>query len=303
MAKLKAPLLSLDARGSIADELSYTRRRHVNIAEKKPVLPYFLTLPTQYQRWLFQDYAYLWTKQSDATKLIYERKGRPLHLTGTQYWMKVMLSTRPDVAGMWHLDTTIGTKTPDSSKNNNPGTLFFCTLQSGIIYRAYLFNGTSSFISMTYNLNLEPNSKTLEAFCYPTHTTGVRPIAGTFNYKTAPNAKGYCLDFSSTTLRGRVANAGGAVIDVAKSGVALNIWHHVMLVHNYVSSKLYLYLDGTLVNTADIVGYTPYTAPFRIGRTYDGGYFKGKIDEVIVYNRPLDSTDAKRHSERSYPSN
>ena len=47
---------------------------------------------------------------------------------------------------------------------------------------------------------------------------------------------------------------------------------------------------------------TTTTEQLYFGNAFNRLYFlEGLIDNVILYNRILDSTEAKRHSERRYP--
>ncbi|GAJ14702.1 unnamed protein product, partial [marine sediment metagenome] len=50
MAKLKKPLLSLGARGTIADTLTFQKRQGIDLVKRKPVPSQPRTLPQMYQR-------------------------------------------------------------------------------------------------------------------------------------------------------------------------------------------------------------------------------------------------------------
>jgi len=71
------------------------------------------------------------------------------------------------------------------------------------------------------------------------------------------------------------------------AAVPLNAWTHVAL--TYDGAALRLYVNGTQVSTTDLAGpMASSTNPLRIGgNSVWGEYFKGLIDEVRIYNRPL----------------
>jgi len=74
-------------------------------------------------------------------------------------------------------------------------------------------------------------------------------------------------------------------------------WHFVLAVYNGREGNLKLYLDGTLVRTTSgISGNFQYNGnPFVIGARETSGvrdrWFKGKIDEVLIFNRSLSSEE------------
>ncbi len=73
-----------------------------------------------------------------------------------------------------------------------------------------------------------------------------------------------------------------------------NAWHHIAGVGD--GTTMYLYLDGVQVDTRAFTPAPDYGAsiyPFNIGAMVSGtgNYFKGLIDEVVVYNRALSAAE------------
>lgn len=165
MAKVKNPLLSLGARGKLGD-ITYLRRRHTDIAEKTPVLPYFLTLPAQYQRWLYQDYAYLWRQQDEATRKAYAAGGLRFHLTGFQYWMKYHLTNLPDLAAWWTLDEKSGATAHDRSRNANHGTILGASPTGGLIDGALRFDGLNDLVQIPSSPSLIQGTKSFTILAF-----------------------------------------------------------------------------------------------------------------------------------------
>jgi len=92
----------------------------------------------------------------------------------------------------------------------------------------------------------------------------------------------------------------------------LNTWYHIVAVQD--GNLLYLYLNGRLMNTFDMktnigVGYlgkgegNRYYSYHTIGKYTDGGYFfNGIIDEVRIYNQPLNAEIIQKHYQGDYSS-
>lgn len=97
MAKAKAPLHSLGARGGLGDVLSFARRMKLNIVEKKPV-PYDAKSPAQLTwRHMFNKVVALWHGLSAAEKQAWESLARPLHMTGYDYFISQSLRPNPGI--------------------------------------------------------------------------------------------------------------------------------------------------------------------------------------------------------------
>ena len=79
-------------------------------------------------------------------------------------------------------------------------------------------------------------------------------------------------------------------------------WHHVVGTYDASSGEARMYFDGTEVNNlpnsgASPVAVTPFTntRPLRLGRAWGGGsatrHFRGGVDELAIYDRPLTETE------------
>lgn len=95
MTKLKNPLLSLGAVGRLAKDLVFTRRRKVDILEKKPV-PYDAKSLAQLSwRHMYQKAVALWRALAAAEKQEWESLARPKHMTGFAYFISLALKPNP----------------------------------------------------------------------------------------------------------------------------------------------------------------------------------------------------------------
>ena len=301
MSKTKTPVLSLEARGSISDSLTFAKRRGVNIVEKKPIPAYRQTLPQMYQRWLYEDYAYLWRQQSAATKQEYASAGVRHHLTGFQYWMKYQLTNLPDIAGWWKLDDNLGATCIDSSRNQNTGTIIGASPATGLIDGCLDFDGINDYVNCGDSPSLRPTTAiTILAFIRPRSWGNDGTIIRKGKFAIART--GYNLDIdNSTDFRFLLYNAKLVTFPVA--GYSLDTW--IALAATWeTNTPLNLYINADLkVSSAPWAGpIANDNQPCIIGREgLTDDEFDGLIDHVIIYNRTLDQTEITRHSLRRYP--
>lgn len=301
MGLLKSPLLSLDARGTIGDTLTLQKRGQATIIRRKPTPAYRYTLPQAYQRWLYEDYAYLWRQQSVATKQRYATAGSRHHLTGFQYWMKVMLLTMPDIVGWWRLDEKAGAIAYDSSQNNNNGTIIGVSPATGLINGGYFFDGVNDKIVCP-----NPPSAaliTLESCIYPTAYPFVEH--GIFFKGLAPPAtRAYSLKLTNTgniifyCYTGALQN----VVTIT-APISLNNWYHVLATYDGVNhSQIFVNDTLELNDFGTIAGpIVDLSTVFSLGAIWTGDWFKGYQDNSLIFNRVLDRTEITRHSKRRYP--
>ncbi len=97
MVKLRNPLLSLDARGTISSAITFVRRRGQHIAERKPIPKDAETSEQLSWRTMFQLCRDLWHTLSPAEKQNWNSAAGPHHLTGYQWYMSQCLRPNPGV--------------------------------------------------------------------------------------------------------------------------------------------------------------------------------------------------------------
>ena len=301
MAKTKTPFFSMDAHGTLAGSITAQKRDNSTLVRAKPLPAYRYTLLQAYRRWLYFDYAYLWTKQSAATRATYRSYGVRHHLTGFQYWMKYNLTHLPDIAGWWKLDERIGAIAHDSSKNANHGVILGATPVDGIIDGAYSFDGINDVITIPTKPSLDLTSAlTLEVFIKRTGTQTIQPIV-TKGTQFGVTSNYYLLIYLNTRLFFDFW-AGGVRYTLESIGNIVGSGEPRHIVGVYDGNKQLIYSDGYLNNSIVRGALTLNTVPedLRIGRE-NTSWYKSIADNVILYNRALDPTEILRHSERRYP--
>lgn len=179
-----------------------------------------------------------------------------------------------------------GSDADDDSGNGHDGDIEGADWTSqGKYGDALSFNGTSDWVTIDSSplLNLI-TGMTLEAWVYPTTTTGVRDIL----IKEGASSEIYNLYARNWQGLPEVnAAIGGANQTANGSALPANTWTHVA--GTYDGSVLRLFINGAQVDTTPIAGTIATSGgPLRIGgNSLWGEFFQGRIDEVRIYNRAL----------------
>jgi Concanavalin A-like lectin/glucanases superfamily len=132
--------------------------------------------------------------------------------------------------------------------------------------------------------------------------TGVRSITGrflAFALGDATRTSGGEIGIGGTSFgTGRLFfSSGSANAVVGNSEIIPKTWHHLALVHE--RDRIVVYLDSKpeLENANPDVQerMKRFDTLFIGGRENDVASFEGKIDEVALFNRPLDAQEIARH--------
>lgn len=301
MAKLKAGLLSLGARGTIGDAVTFQERGQVNFARTKPIPQYRRSLAQNYQRWDYEDAIFFWKSLSDVQKAEYRTLGSKLGLTAFAYVIRLYLRTLPDLAGRWRLDEGSGAVAYDSSKQGNNGAIIGASPDTGVIDGAYRFDGINDLVSIAHSSSLSPiTGLTIELFLKSEVGTTDRILSkACFPAWIAPHAQ-YELLILPTEYR--FCGAINGVYRHTKGGTPTTAKIH--LAGTYDGTWMRLYQNGLAVgipsNWPGSLG--SYPQPLTFGASLPiASYLQCLEDHVTIYNRPLDPAQILNHSERRYP--
>lgn len=199
----------------------------------------------------------------------------------------------------WRFGESSGTSVLDQ-KTAYPGTYtnnpFLA--QTGAITNdpdtAVSFNGTSSYASVPYNVNLNSIPFSVEAWAYPTGGTDYRTVVGSRDYPY-----GWIIYAQSASAGNNWSfwvNQGTNMLAVNGPQVALNTWTHIVATFDGTTATLYV--NGQLAGSGSSSSYTPNTRnALTIGKGQPGQnfYFPGKIDEVSLYASALSPTQIASH--------
>jgi len=194
------------------------------------------------------------------------------------------------LVGYWTFNGTDLTTTTatDKSGNGYNGTLQSSpTPYSGKVGQALSFSG-ANYVSTT--LDTQPSAMantSWSAWVRPTRLNyGVRQAI----FETDDGGYDRGLEIEANTSNFAIATGSSFWQPVAAD---LNAWQHVTVV--YTPTSIYFYKNGVQY----IYGLSPSgqstTLKFNIGNSPNySEYFQGQIDEVMVYNRALNSTEINK---------
>jgi hypothetical protein len=155
-------------------------------------------------------------------------------------------------------------------------------------YYSNYFDGTGDFLSngSATGINVGTGNFTVEAWVYLNSNSN---YSGVFSSWYSTNtSNGILLGFLNTgVLYAAVGNAmgGSAPVEITGSTVTTGFWHHVALVRNGTSHRLYL--NGVNVATTTATAKSVDTTVFHIGKYYvdaNNYYINGNISNLRFTN-------------------
>jgi hypothetical protein len=187
-------------------------------------------------------------------------------------------------------DEGTGSATQDVSGNGLTGTI------SGAIWTtqgrfgpALTFDGVNDWVTVADAAPLDlTTALTLEAWVYPTASGGGAWRNVLIKEQAAGEVYNLYSKANTNVPAVYVAPEGGGALDArGKSAVPLNTWTH--LAATYDGTTLRLFVNGTQAATRALTGSLITSAgALRIGgNSLWGEFFKGRIDEIRIYNRAL----------------
>jgi hypothetical protein len=189
-------------------------------------------------------------------------------------------------------EETSGTAITDSSGRGNAGTLVGGTGRSaaGRIGRGLTFDGVNDYVNVPDANSLDlTTGMTLEAWVNP---TALGPIWRTLIIKESPGYFRYAL-YAHNGANGPSGHVftNSDLDAIASSALPLNTWTH--LATTYDGATVRLFVNGTQVATRAAPGaMAASTNALKIGgNAVWAEWFRGAIDEVRVYDRPLTAAE------------
>jgi chitodextrinase len=187
------------------------------------------------------------------------------------------------LVGYWNFDEGGGTIVNDSSGNGNTGTINGASWTGGKVGSGSLdFDGTN-YISVANTPSLQINGDiTMCAWVYP--TAGGQFIlakyASTYDYAMYLSSSRYPTVYS--------VNSG---YSSSPNTASLNQWSHLCI--SVSSTNITYYINGTAYTLGQTATITNNNKPLYIGSQSTGTFaaWKGKLDEVRIYNRALGPTE------------
>lgn len=190
----------------------------------------------------------------------------------------------------------------DESGNGNDGSINGATLTTdrfGNANSAYNFDGVNQFIEVSAN-KFKNNNYSFSIWANPDEI----PFLNNYSYPFSIGGSGgdQSLDLSNSANNATGWTFGGYLIGDSRvpfchQGYLPTVpaWFHIVGVRD--NNTMYLYVNGQLVMSENTGGYVPYygnNTKVTIGcRSSLVQFFKGKVDDIHLYNRPLNAAEVK----------
>jgi len=203
------------------------------------------------------------------------------------------------LVGAYNFEEASGTTVADASSQGNKGTIRGATrITTGRFGKALFFDGVNDWVTVNDAASLDLTTKmTLEAWVYPTED-----MSGwdTVLVKERSGGSVYYLYANSPTSQPGMGVFIGAYRNL-RGGTWLlrNTWTHLAATYDGTTERLYV--NGTQVAQRPQTGPIQVSSgPLRLGgNSVWGEFFKGRIDEVRIYNRALSATEIQTDKDTS----
>ena len=157
-------------------------------------------------------------------------------------------------------------------------------------------------VNVPYATDLSLNTFSVAVWANVSDIAGNRGIIGTrFNGDNT-----FDLKISATLIHGDIGNGTAWLNTAVDVPVALSIgeWYHICYVFDDPADTVEMYVNGLLAGKMTITG-TPLLMKsgqdLRIGTDYPTEPFRGSIDDVRIYNRPLSGAEVAGLADRTAP--
>lgn len=287
MARLKAPLLGMDASGPLGRDLTFSHVKGLAIAKRSPWHPDAKTLPQLYQRWRYYDAVQYWHSLTAVQQAAYHVLGRPYHQTGYQHLISLYLQNPLDQVLWLRLDTADPITAPDFSKKDNEGTLFGPSLVSGKIdhCRSFLLD---DYIEVADDPTLRFTKNTMT--CWVKLPTQIHTLTYHCMFaKSSTGARGFRF-YTHAVAAHRIYYLADSSIDARMAELLMapyyNTWIH--LAGTFDGARCRLFLNGELYKEAtEDDTWTPDALPLWTMGGAANRFVDGLIDDNRIYNRVL----------------
>jgi len=192
----------------------------------------------------------------------------------------------------------------DVSGNSNNSSLVNTDSQNYFSTNAgYIqFDGTDDFVSISSpnaNTRLQNNYQTVSFFVY---ITSVGPNAVAFLYAVGANANGVAIGWLADSVRFFISNSASNLNYPVNMTNALNTWMNITSIVDNINRTMTVYKNGSLVGTSSQwSAFTPPSSTVVIGNNSmtgnTGDRIKGRVANVLVYNRALTATEISQNYE------
>ena len=149
------------------------------------------------------------------------------------------------------------------------------------------------------NTRLQNNYQTLSFFVY---ITSIGPNGAAFLWNVGANPTGMFLYWATTDINIQIQTGGTYISYPVTVTNALNTWMNITYIINNVGRTMTAYKNGALVGTSSQWSiFTPPNSVVELGSNRAtgnaGDYIKGRVANVLVYNRALSAAEISQNYE------
>jgi len=205
-------------------------------------------------------------------------------------------NTDPSLVGWWKFDEGSGTVASDSSASANNGTLNGgAQWVAGRLGDALQFNGSDAYVRASH-IPLDNRSFTITMWINPVlsgsavvFSTGLTGADNTdMHFRLGGPSSG------DAPVRGIRMGFYNNDLDSPGGLIADNKWSHITFWYDYEHKNRRIYVNGVVKAEAAANPYLGTTGDTIIGYWPTGGqWFKGMIDDVRIFSRPLTTAEVK----------
>jgi glycerophosphoryl diester phosphodiesterase len=205
----------------------------------------------------------------------------------------------------WSFDENTGSNANDLAFNGNTLNTSNANWTGGISQSALHFNGTSSYVNIlpSPSLDIDLDAVSISAWIKLEELPSQMPDDYGPIYDSDEDYYVLYLDKANQELRFKVKDGLGLVSrpGIPQSDLTLNQWIHVAGIYN--GKEAMIYLNGELADShaTSGIGVLGSNQNAEIGRN-NGNYFKGSIDELKIYERPLSRQEVVNQYEMNFSS-
>ena len=305
MVKISGPLFSVGAHGSIAKELTYSKRRSGQQARKYNKPTGAPSAKQQSHRRLNEFATIQWQCMSDATKATWEVKAKAsgLRIAGYHYFLREALKDpyeNMDLVGFWPMNEIVSNKIQDLSGNNLDFDLKPTppsdapVLQTGLqdkFGKALFFDGGNDYCRADYKAPFNVTAKFyIEFWCKV--TIGANMVIMQQWYAAAGDDEKYFYYIKDNGKVTMVLNVA-ATAYYPTSDLVLDSKVHCVAI-SFDGSHVKFYLDGVSDGTNHVQPgpLEDSAAKVWIGNYNTGTYWmNGKLAQLCMYRRSLSAAE------------
>ncbi|MHA1288058.1 MAG: LamG domain-containing protein [Candidatus Thorarchaeota archaeon] len=186
-----------------------------------------------------------------------------------------------------------GSVVHDVSGNGNNGTIYGATWVRGRLGWALSFGGEDDYVEVPSTSDFHPNALTISVWVYPKSVPNLRGIVDKGGWHPVDYNGEWSVSWTSANrFEVHFYTADLNQVFLRSPGYDPEKWYHVVVTWN--GSVLKLYVNGELVDSADLPSLNSLDYNINIGRTQRyTRYFHGIIDEVRIYSRALTEEEIK----------